>query len=321
MSKQQFFWLMVLSTQSIILFGQRELTVTEINSDNAAVIELNGESSTQSDFTQMILGFNQSSAGWLRTVTNHDLSFWTNNSRRLTVKNNGRVGIGTSIPSETLDVQGNTNIDGNLTQRGSGNTTIESTSGAITISTTSAVIEILPNGDINILSSGNIGMTADGNLSLTAGGDIDITSNKELSISAADGIIMTSGSDLLMNASSTFSLNAANNVFSASSNTSIISGFNLTSTVGSDYDLTVGDDTTLAIGGDFTSTVADSYNITASNSTQNYSATFTLTSVDMTSLHSDSIRLNADSNSKGAARIDDTIKNSSILTGSVALCY
>jgi hypothetical protein len=44
-----------------------------------------------------------------------------NNSDRLYIKNTGEVGIGTTSPSQKLDVQGNVNINGTVVEEGSGN--------------------------------------------------------------------------------------------------------------------------------------------------------------------------------------------------------
>lgn len=85
--------------------AQRELTITEMGSDNDAVIEINGENPIDADYKQMILGFNASSGAWLRTTTDHDLSFWTNNNSRMTIKNDGKIGIGTNNPSAKLFLQ------------------------------------------------------------------------------------------------------------------------------------------------------------------------------------------------------------------------
>jgi hypothetical protein len=50
-------------------------------------------------------------AGWLGTISNHPLSFFTNNSdTRLTIATNGNVGIGTSNPTAKLYVEGNVSM-------------------------------------------------------------------------------------------------------------------------------------------------------------------------------------------------------------------
>ncbi len=80
------------------LFSQREMIITEMNSDDDAVLELVGEDPTAADFMLMNLGFNRSNHGWLRMRTNHDLSFYTNNLKRMTLSSDGDIGVGTSNP-------------------------------------------------------------------------------------------------------------------------------------------------------------------------------------------------------------------------------
>jgi hypothetical protein len=45
-------------------------------------------------------------------VSNHDLHFYTNNTRRAVITNGGNVGIGTTRPAEKLDVEGNIHLSG-----------------------------------------------------------------------------------------------------------------------------------------------------------------------------------------------------------------
>ena len=55
---------------------------------------------------EIFLGLNSSDAT-LRTLTNHQLSFWTNNSRRMTIGTDGNIGIGTSAPEYPLHIDKN----------------------------------------------------------------------------------------------------------------------------------------------------------------------------------------------------------------------
>lgn len=61
---------------------------------------------TNSGGVQVHLNANGNSEGNLRTVTNHRLSFSTNNTERMVLDTSGNVGIGTSSPSQKLNVIG-----------------------------------------------------------------------------------------------------------------------------------------------------------------------------------------------------------------------
>jgi hypothetical protein len=53
---------------------------------------------------------NGSTAGVFGTLTNHPLSFVTNNTERMRIDSSGNVGIGTSSPTQKLHISGNTLI-------------------------------------------------------------------------------------------------------------------------------------------------------------------------------------------------------------------
>lgn len=115
------FFLAIITT--ISLSGQREMIITEMSNDGDAVIQIESADPSASDYTQMILGFNSSNAAWIRTVTDHPLSFYTNNNRRMTLTKNGFLGIGTSTPESKLFVNngriGMETIGGSLLTGGS----------------------------------------------------------------------------------------------------------------------------------------------------------------------------------------------------------
>lgn len=68
------------------------------------------------NLTSWIGGSGSSIGAWLGTTTNHDLHFFTRNGQpQLTVTKDGFTGVGTTTPSQRLDVNGNINY-GQLTK-------------------------------------------------------------------------------------------------------------------------------------------------------------------------------------------------------------
>lgn len=98
---------LVLLTFSTVLTGQqvRELFLEDIDADNDISIEMETNDPQSSNYRHMILGCNTDDEGFIKMLSNNDLSFWTNGFKRMTIENNGNVGIGTSQPQSKLHVK------------------------------------------------------------------------------------------------------------------------------------------------------------------------------------------------------------------------
>lgn len=90
----------------VSIHGQHEMSIEDMDNDGDAVLELLKQNTKQHLERHMIIGVNQSSEGFLRMVSDHDLSLWTDNKRRLTINNGGFVGIGTHPAQARLHVAG-----------------------------------------------------------------------------------------------------------------------------------------------------------------------------------------------------------------------
>lgn len=89
---------------SLKVSSQSELSIEDIDNDGDVTIEIIKKLSAKDELRNMLLGVNQSSGGFLRMISDDDLSFWTKNMRRLTIANNGQVGVGLSDPKASLHV-------------------------------------------------------------------------------------------------------------------------------------------------------------------------------------------------------------------------
>lgn len=95
----------ILSTT--ITFSQsREMIMEDVDDSGDVIIEMiTNDAPTDPTHRNMILGFNQSNEGFLRMISDHDLSFWTDNNRRITIDKDGRIGLGESNPTVRMHVK------------------------------------------------------------------------------------------------------------------------------------------------------------------------------------------------------------------------
>ena len=80
----------------------------------ASLIKATDQFQTVSGFRTLIMNANFNSLGAICMSSNDHLTFVTNNTERMRLDNSGRLGVGTSSPSEVLDIVGNQRIFGSL---------------------------------------------------------------------------------------------------------------------------------------------------------------------------------------------------------------
>jgi len=101
---------------TVLSYAQlRELELEDINDKGDVIIEMiTNDAPAAPTHRNMTLGFNQSNDGFIRMLSKSDLSFWTDNVRRVTITDDGKMGVGLSTPLERLDVSGDIGLrDGN----------------------------------------------------------------------------------------------------------------------------------------------------------------------------------------------------------------
>jgi len=85
----------------------RELELEDVDNQGNVIIEMiTNDAPTSSTHRNMVLGFNQSNDGFLNMISKNNLSFWTNNERRITITPTGNMGVGISTPLQLLDING-----------------------------------------------------------------------------------------------------------------------------------------------------------------------------------------------------------------------
>lgn len=102
------------------LLGQSEMIVEDMDNDDQVVIEMEAETTANTNYRNLQTGI-KNNEGFLKTVSDNDLSFWTNSNRKITIENNGNIGIGNTNtnPQDLLHVRsGRFRIQANSTKIG-----------------------------------------------------------------------------------------------------------------------------------------------------------------------------------------------------------
>jgi len=173
-------------------------------------------------------------------------------------------------------------------------------------------------------------LAVNGNMKADNGNQVIIeTSQNEITLTAGSAAITISsnGDIAITSPTGTLSLQAEDITISAAENLSISTGLDINTTVGRDLNTTAAGELALTCGDDLLLTTAENFDVqangnvnvdAAANST--YTATNTsIISASIGSVQASTILLNANSSSKGAARIQDSVVNDKIANGSTSV--
>ncbi|UCG70527.1 MAG: hypothetical protein JSV09_05795 [Thermoplasmata archaeon] len=131
---------------------QSELVVSGTN--DVGVLIQNGDTGSTSD-AGLRIGINSLEESAIRNYENTDMRFGTNANDRVIIKNDGKVGIGTTNPSATLEVSGDTIISDSLNVH-SGTLYVDDVDDEVGIGTTTPSSKLDVSGNTRILGDLNV---------------------------------------------------------------------------------------------------------------------------------------------------------------------
>ena len=186
------------------------------------------------------------------------IDFETGGDSSLKILGNGNVGIGTTTPSEKLDVEGNALVRGDIVSRDTYPSIYVDHSGTVmggiradatnklelkTLTTAPIVFQVNSSEKIRILDNGNVGIgttTPHRKLTVTgAAGSAPLLALKNTSTSTANDVSLSFIRDNDDSKGFTIGINSANDAFNISKSGSIVS---------TDVKLTIADDGNVGIG-------------------------------------------------------------------------
>lgn len=88
----------------MLIAQERELVIIDMDNDKDVVLEISTPNTTIHEERKLRIGINESNDGWLRTMTNHNLTLWTDNKKRMVFDTLGRVSIGNFVPQTNLHI-------------------------------------------------------------------------------------------------------------------------------------------------------------------------------------------------------------------------
>ena len=127
--------------------------------------------------------------GFINTVGSGNLDFRHDQSTKMSLRSNGNVGIGTTIPKAKLEVNGNTSLGGDLDVTGA--TSLATTSGAVNIASSGAMTTV--KGTLNVDKA----VTLDTTLNVTGDTGLDGNfkiANDKFTVASSTGNTVTKGS-------------------------------------------------------------------------------------------------------------------------------
>lgn len=98
-------FLITFSLGQVTAQSTRELFLEDLGQDNEVTIEMETNDPTDPNYRHMVIGMNPTDDGFVKMLSDNELSFFTNGSKRMRISRTGNVAIGSSAALAKLHVQ------------------------------------------------------------------------------------------------------------------------------------------------------------------------------------------------------------------------